>query len=302
MIKEKRITNSLSNILRETKTILFEDIEIKFDLKKLSLSFLVTLSLITVYLTIFFLSDNKFIPKLSKTSYNIFNLDILDPLSLLTATFFHINWNHVSSNCIGLLIIGIPFFYFFGIKRGFLFYVMIAFASGLLEYAFIEINNLFLILFINYYKGCSYIDPRASGPVPCLRGGSKISGVGVSGVIVGYEAILVILLVKLIVILWEKKQKYNSGLAFLGLVIYLSSIVERICSDFSQYFNYISGLLIQYKNDPIVTIFRSLNQLLLGFIHNNGNPNLAHVFGILIGLIIGKYLLSRVEINISYKN
>ena len=92
MIKEKRITNSLSNILRETKTILFEDIEIKFDLKKLSLSFLVTLSLITVYLTIFFLSDNKFIPKLSKTSYNIFNLDILDPLSLLTATFFHNNW------------------------------------------------------------------------------------------------------------------------------------------------------------------------------------------------------------------
>ena len=151
---------------------------------KLILSILGTFDLICIYYAIFLLSSNGIIPVLYTTKINAFGIQFDNPVTVFTAIFFHGSFDHINNDASFLAIIGIPYFYNYGLKRGMFYYFLNGVEGGMISSAFFLLISL--LLRIHGYTG--FITPL---------------GIGSSGSTAGIGIITIILLI-------EKRKIINS--------------------------------------------------------------------------------------------
>ncbi|OLS23900.1 MAG: hypothetical protein HeimC3_22430 [Candidatus Heimdallarchaeota archaeon LC_3] len=166
--------------------------------------------------------------------------------------------------------------------------------TNVIESIFIFLINIFLKFYINDFKNCFYFDPSINSNVPCLQDSMGISGAGASGSIIGiYTIILLMFLYFSLIYVKRKKISWNLILNFYTIIISfyiilsIYSILERILADFATLFYYLDPLVnLGLETDLFNNSISLLSDILITWQNSQGNPNLAHVFGILSGFLI----------------
>ncbi len=218
-----------------------------------------------------------------------FSLQTL-PLSLITSLFVHNHDAHIRQNILMMLILGSLFFYYRGVKKGFVYYLFFGIISHLLEIVFSIPLNFLLRFHLEWVLGHDISKIKSFFLFPP-------SGAGASGALMGMMVIDSFELFQPLKRSFNEFRQQNESESILNYftldnmiryvipfsITIIPIILERIIADCSRFYTIVSVNFF-LENNWLTGVNLSLVKIVPSM--STGNVYLVHIFGIIGGVMI----------------